>query len=143
MRRILATDAESVRVQPGVVHGVLNAHLGSRGRRFGPDPATSDVTTIGSVVAVDASGSHALRYGSAREHVEHLQIVLADGHIMDVSRHAVADDADHDTDPRRRDLVRRLAGVLSQHAELISKWQPRPAASRSGYGLQKTQGPGY
>jgi FAD/FMN-containing dehydrogenase/Fe-S oxidoreductase len=136
MRRILATDTESVRVQPGVVHEVLEAHLRSRGRRFGPDPATSDVTTMGSVIAVNASGSHALRYGTTREHVEHLQIVLADGHVMDVGQHRVGEDARHDVDPRRSDLVQRLADVLSRHTELIAKWQPSPAASHSGYGLR-------
>ena len=34
---------------------------------------------MGSVVAIDAGGSHWPRYGSARRHVEELQIVLADG----------------------------------------------------------------
>jgi FAD/FMN-containing dehydrogenase/Fe-S oxidoreductase len=136
MRRILATGEQSVRVQPGVVHGVLNAHLRSHGRLFGPDPATSDVTTMGSVVAIDASGSHALRYGSARQHVKRLQIVLADGHVMDVGQHSVTGGSDRNEDPRRTDLVRQLADLLSRHADLIAKWQPRAAASRSGYGLR-------
>ncbi len=66
MRRIFRTDPESVRVQPGVVHAVLNEHLRRGGRVFGPDPANSSVTTIGSVIAIDASGSYWLKYGSAR-----------------------------------------------------------------------------
>src|SRR6478672_9710700 len=69
MRRILRTEAESVRVQPGVVHALLNQHLQSFGRVFGPDPANSTVTTMGSVIALDASGSYWLKYGSARRHV--------------------------------------------------------------------------
>jgi FAD/FMN-containing dehydrogenase/Fe-S oxidoreductase len=89
MRRIFRTDAESVRVQPGVVHAVLNEHLRSRGRVFGPDPANGSVTTIGSVIAIDASGSYWLKYGSARRHIESLQIVLADGTIMEVGREAL------------------------------------------------------
>ena len=40
------------------------------------------VTTMGSVVAIDAGGSHWPRYGSARRHVEELQIVLADGTVL-------------------------------------------------------------
>ena len=39
MRRILAIDQDTVRVQPGVVLGQLNAQLASVGRCFGPDPA--------------------------------------------------------------------------------------------------------
>src|SRR5205085_2281729 len=55
MRRIFRTDAQSVRVQPGVVHAILNEHLRPQGRVFGPDPANSAVTTIGSMIAIDAS----------------------------------------------------------------------------------------
>src|SRR5262245_31707418 len=46
MRRIIRTDSESVRVQPGVVHALLNQHLRNFGRTFGPDPANSSVTTM-------------------------------------------------------------------------------------------------
>ena len=55
-----------MRVQPGVVLASLNRHLAQSGRLFGPDPAMHSVTTMGSVVAIDAGGSHWPRYGSAR-----------------------------------------------------------------------------
>src|SRR4051812_42465201 len=84
MRRIIATNENTVRVQPGVVHERLNRHLAPLGREFGPDPAMSTVTTMGSVVAIDAAGSHWLKHGSARRHIVSLQIVLADGTVMEV-----------------------------------------------------------
>ena len=65
-RKITDTSDHTVRAQAGVVLNRLNAHLEKRGRRFGPDPAMSSVTTIGSVVAVNATGSHWPRYGSAK-----------------------------------------------------------------------------
>ena len=43
---------------------------------------------MGSVVALDASGSHWPAYGSARRHVRELEVVLADGQIVRLSRHA-------------------------------------------------------
>src|SRR5215831_12679645 len=58
MRRIVRTDSDSVRVQPGLIHAILNEHLRGQGRVFGPDPANSNVTTMGSVIALDASGSY-------------------------------------------------------------------------------------
>src|SRR5688572_20839129 len=79
MRRIVSVDGDTVTVQPGVVLGQLNRYLGAFGRQFGPDPATGGVTTMGSVLALDNSGSNWLRYGSARRHALSLQIVLADG----------------------------------------------------------------
>ena len=83
MRRIVNVDSETVTVQPGVVLGQLNRYLAAFGRQFGPDPATGGVTTMGSVLALDNSGSHWLRYGSARRHVVNLQVVLADGETLE------------------------------------------------------------
>src|SRR3954470_5153374 len=87
-RRILADEGHRVRVQPGVVLENLNRHLRQSGRLFGPDPATRSVTTMGSVVAIDAGGSHWPRYGSARHHVDELQVVLADGTVLVVGLHS-------------------------------------------------------
>ena len=119
MRRILQTDEETVRVQAGVVHQTLNNHLRADGRQFGPDPAMSDVTTMGSVVAIDASGSHRLRYGSARRHVKSLQIVMADGEVMEVASHRL-EPGQLDTNPRRHALTRHLANLISRNADLIA-----------------------
>ncbi|MGH7194690.1 MAG: FAD-binding oxidoreductase, partial [Candidatus Saccharimonadales bacterium] len=81
-RRVLNAEGDAVRLQPGVVHERLNAQLRLQGRLFGPDPAMSHVTTMGSVVALDGCGSHWLKYGSARRHVRSLQVVLADGGMI-------------------------------------------------------------
>ncbi len=134
MRRILDSDGQRVRVQPGVVHGMLNQHLSSTQRHFGPDPAMSHVTTMGSVVAIDASGSHWLRYGSARRHVESMQIVLSDGSVMEVGCESLTH-LGQDANDRRRDLVGQLANLISNHSELIAQRQPQSLVNRSGYQL--------
>ena len=135
MRRIVRTDAASVRVQPGVVHGQLNAHLKTVGRLFGPDPAMSQVTTMGSVIAIDASGSHWLQYGSARKHIISLQVVLADGQVMEVGRESLDAVGQEPQDSRRRDIVTRLADLLRRHQPLIAQKQPKSTVNRSGYQL--------
>lgn len=116
MRRIIRVDDDQVRVQPGMVHAVLNQHLAASGRLFGPDPAMSLVTTIGSVVAIDASGSHWLQYGSARRHVKSLQVVLADGTVWEVGREPIPAADDTTATSRRQEMVRRLADLLTQRA---------------------------
>src|SRR6188768_57134 len=88
-RRLVADEGQRVRVQTGMVLDNLNRYLRQSGRLFGPDPATRTVTTMGSVVAIDAGGSHWPRYGSARQHVEELQVVLADGTPLRVGRHSI------------------------------------------------------
>jgi len=133
MTRVLETGEDTVRVQPGVIHAQLNRQLARRGRQFGPDPAMSQVTTMGSVVAIDGSGSHWLRYGSARRHVERLQVVLSDGTLMEVGRQEQA----RADDPlvRRRDLLLDLGQLCYRAADLIEQYQPHSRVNRSGYHL--------
>ncbi|MDX1946746.1 MAG: anaerobic glycerol-3-phosphate dehydrogenase subunit C [Pirellulaceae bacterium] len=135
MRRIVSLDGDTVTVQPGVVLGQLNRYLGHFGRHFGPDPATGGVTTMGSVLALDNSGSNWLRYGSARRHVQSLQIVLADGESFEAGQHPVTDDPQVDPVPRRREIVRRLAELIEREATVIRERQPKAWVNRCGYHL--------
>ena len=57
LRHVIRTGPDWVRVQPGIVHERLNHHLRAMGRSFSPDPLSSPVTTVGSMIAVDAAGS--------------------------------------------------------------------------------------
>jgi FAD/FMN-containing dehydrogenase/Fe-S oxidoreductase len=135
MRRIVGITGDTVTVQPGVVLGQLNRYLAGFGRQFGPDPATGGVTTMGSVLALDNSGSNWLRHGSARKHVVSMQVVLADGETMEVGCQPVTDDPHRDANPRRRDLVRRLAELIDRERALIKERQPKAWVNRCGYHL--------
>ena len=114
-------DADRVRVQPGVVQERLNEQLRTAGRLFGPDPANSAVTTIGGMIAINAAGSRWLKYGSTRRHVESLQVVLADGQVLELGREPLADGQGAGGIPRKRELVARLADLLARNAELIGR----------------------
>jgi FAD/FMN-containing dehydrogenase/Fe-S oxidoreductase len=135
MRRILAKDINTVRIQPGVIHAQLNRYLAESGRLFGPDPALRSVTTMGSVLALDGAGSHWLKYGSASRHVVSMQVVLADGEAMEVGRHPVSENGGQQSNPRRGELVRRLADLITRHEDLIEQRRPKTQVNRSGYRL--------
>jgi FAD/FMN-containing dehydrogenase/Fe-S oxidoreductase len=136
MRRILATDEQTVRVQPGVVCALLNQHLAGRGRMYGPDPANASVTTVGGMVARDAAGSHRGRYGSARDTVVSLQVVLADGSIIEAGEHTLQQASPAGAQGSRRDiLIRQLASVLRRESGTIQRHWPRAPINGAGYGL--------
>lgn len=135
LRRLIRADEETVRVQPGLVHERLNGHLRSQGRVFGPDPANSAVTTIGSMIAIDASGSRWCRYGSVRRHVHSVHIVLADGQTMELGREPLVNGASADPNPRKRELVSRLASLLIAHADVIRQHHPQGPLRRCGYNV--------
>jgi FAD/FMN-containing dehydrogenase/Fe-S oxidoreductase len=143
LRRVIYTDEEKVRVQCGLVHERLNAHLRRRGRIFGPDPGSSPVTTLGGVIAVDALGSRWLKYGSARNHVIALQVVLADGQLLEIGREPLEDDASRGSNPRKRELVARLARLLADQADLIRQKQPGSPLNRYGYNLTDVVSDGH
>jgi FAD/FMN-containing dehydrogenase/Fe-S oxidoreductase len=134
MRRVLHVDDDMVRIQPGIVHAQLNKFLHPLGRQFGPDPAMSNVTTMGSVIAIDAGGSHWLRHGSARRHVRSLQIVLADGQVLEVGREPIGTNGAAASSPKSR-LVNALTAILTREADTIRERQPQCVVNRCGYGL--------
>jgi FAD/FMN-containing dehydrogenase/Fe-S oxidoreductase len=138
-RRILKVEDGRARVQSGVVLATLNRFLATKSLMFGPDPAMSHVTTMGSVVALDASGSHWRKYGSARRHVDALKIVLADGSVLKVGKHPVpkSADADGESCPATRldHLVQSVAALVTRHQKLIADYTPKSLVNRSGYAL--------
>ncbi len=134
MRRVLEVGEDRVRVQPGMVHARLNDFLRPMGRQFGPDPAMSTVTTMGSVIAIDAGGSHWLKHGSARRHVISLQVVLADGQVLEVGSEPL-DENRADPQSRKGQLVWSLVDLLSREAPTIREHQPQSVVNRCGYQL--------
>ncbi len=134
MRRVIETGDDWVRFQPGIIHAQLNEHLRGMGRQFGPDPAMSSVTTMGSVLAIDAGGSHWLKYGSARRHVINMQVVLSDGQVLEIGREPLGEGR-ADPQSRRGRLIDPLVELLSRDAQLIRERQPQSVVNRSGYHL--------
>jgi glycolate oxidase len=67
-------------VEPGVICGELNNRLGPA-NFFPPDPGSSAVCTIGGMVSTNASGLRAVKYGTTKDHVLALEVVLPDGKV--------------------------------------------------------------
>lgn len=69
-------------VEPGVVCAKLNEEAALRSLFFAPEPGSSSVATIGGMVALNASGLRAVKYGTTKDHILGLEVVLPDGSII-------------------------------------------------------------
>lgn len=150
MHRIERVDEETVRVQPGVVRSQLNRILAKHGRYFPPDPSNSEVTTVGGMLAMDAAGSHSVRVGSMRDHVQSVEMVLAGGQIIEFGNEALSildqpagspsvRNAPSETTREfevRRNFSSRLSSMLREHAATIAEHQPALIRNCSGYHLK-------
>ena len=87
MDKILSYDIPNmaVTVQPGVLLQDLAADVDKHGLYYPPDPG-SKTSTVGGNVATNAGGMRAVKYGSTRDYVLALTVVLANGEIMKLGK---------------------------------------------------------
>ncbi len=124
MNKILAVDADNMTalVQPGVITGDLQQRAQKLGLFYPPDPASSDFCTTGGNVAENSGGLRGTKYGSTREYVMALEVVLADGEVIRVGSGAPKSVTGYD-------LVRLFVGsegTLGVFTEISLRLVPLP-----------------
>ena len=87
MNRILEIDLANERavVQPGLVNLDLTQAVEADGYFYAPDPSSQRACTIGGNVSENSGGPHTLAYGVTTNHVLSLEVVLADGSVIETS----------------------------------------------------------
>ena len=104
MREVVEMDAEAQRavVEPGVVNLQLTRLATPLGYYFAPDPSSQQVCSLGGNVAENSGGAHCLKYGFTTNHVNGLELVTADGAVVELGGKA--------PDPPGYDLLGALVG---------------------------------
>ena len=129
MNRMLSLRAEDllVTVEPGIVYQSLNDKLKPFGLFFPPSPGGSaDVATIGGMVANNASGIYALKYGGTKRHVLGLVAVTGAGEIIRTGHRCPKASSGYDLTA----LLCGSEGTLAVVTEVTLSLTGRPAHSR-------------
>ena len=85
MTRVIQLNEDEgwVEVEPGVIPDELNKHLKPSGLFFSPETSTSNRCMIGGMIGNNSSGLHSLVYGTTREHLLSVRMVLSDGSVAE------------------------------------------------------------
>ena len=121
---VSVTDRLAV-VQPGVVYADLERALEPHGFFFPPDPASGTVATLGGNVATNAGGIKGAKYGTTKDYVLSLQIVLPDGRMMRTGSKCMKSSSGYDLTK----LFVGSEGTLGIVTEITLKINPKPSLS--------------
>jgi len=142
MNRVLEIDPgkRTARVQPGVIRDQLNREADRHQLLFGPDTSTTNRCMLGGMIANNSCGSYSIKYGTTREHVIELDVVLSDGSSAvfkplserELNQKMVQDNLEGH-------IYLKMIRLLTQYRELIRAQFPHPDVKRrnTGYALDK------
>ena len=133
LNQILELDAANLVmvVQPGVLTQQIADAAQAAGLFYPPDPGSIKISTIGGNVANNSGGLRGLKYGVTRDYVMGLEVVLADGQVLETGNKCVKDVAGFTL----KDLFIGSEGMLGVITKIALKLVPAPASKKTLLGL--------
>lgn len=128
MNKILDISLENMTatVQPGVVLGELQKAVDKIGLFYPPDPSNLAVSTIGGSIAQASGGAKTFKYGTTRDYVIDLKVVMADGEILRTGSNTIKNATGYNLNS----LFVGSEGTLGIVVEATLKLIPKPEAKR-------------
>ena len=130
----LNLDERWARVEPGLVRDELNRALAPHRLHFAPDPATGNRANMGGMIANNAAGMRSLQYGMTIDHLLSVDLALADGEVVTLTR-AEEQDLAAPATPALGRIFRGLHAIVErERAEVLARFPNVPRRS-GGYAL--------
>ena len=128
MNRVLELDEDTMTltVEPGILLQDVQAYVEARGFFYPPDPGEK-ASSIGGNISTNAGGMRAVKYGVTRDYVRGLEVVLADGTVMQVGGKQVKDASGLSL----KHLLIGSEGTLAVITKCLLRLLPKPETSVS------------
>lgn len=123
-------------IQPGANYGFLQQMLMTHGYYMPVAPDSAAYSTIGGAVANNASGRRSQKYGSTKNYINSLRVVLADGEVIETGLLNQKQLAKKKSLPTfEGEIYRQLDELLISNYELINKTRPDLNLNNSGFDI--------
>lgn len=126
--------ARTAVVQMGCVFKRLNDTLAPHKLLFGPDPSSGNRATLGGILGNNATGAHSIRCGYAGDHVNWIDVILADGSAGRFCADGRVE-ADGPSELRER-IVREIPPLLAAWQARVAEHWPKTNRNRAGYNVK-------
>ena len=128
MNKILEINPTNMtaKVQPGVVLGEFQKQVDALGLFYPPDPSNLAVSTIGGSVAQASGGAKSFKYGTTKDYVINLKVVMADGSILQTGSNTIKNATGYNL----TSLFVGSEGTLGIVVEITVKLIPKPEAKK-------------
>lgn len=120
-----------IEVEPGILGGIVNETVDEAGLFFPPLPQSGDISTIGGMIANDASGAKTVKYGEIHDWIRALEVVLADGAVVSLGNRAKKTSSGYNL----MDLLIGSEGTLGVVTKATLELAPQPRHIRGGRAL--------
>lgn len=142
MNRLLELDTKQrlARVQPGLNYLAFQEAVKTHGLFLPPYPSSIDYATLGGSIANNAAGEKTVKYGDTRKFVEGLEVVLADGELIQTARLNKRElNRKKGLTNFEGEIYRQLDGLITDNWELIQQQAEIPGISKNAAGYALSQ----
>lgn len=142
MHKIIEYDGRSgnVVIEPGVVYGKLQQTLHTHGRFLPPYPASVEYSTLGGAIANNATGERTVKYGSTRDYVRGLRVVLANGEVIETKRLSKRElNKKMGLSSFEGEVYRNLDKLIEDNKQLIDKISLAVVSNSAGYAIAEVK----
>ncbi|HEU5186912.1 MAG TPA: FAD-binding oxidoreductase [Candidatus Saccharimonadales bacterium] len=140
MNRLMELDPKRrlARVQPGMNFRAFQESMHSHGLFLPPYPSSIDYATLGGAIANNTAGEKTVKYGAMRQYVDNLEVVLANGEVMQTGRINKKElEKRKGYTSFEGEIYRQIDGIITDNWELIQQHAAAPHVSKNaaGYAL--------